>query len=380
MRTQAKQLIGLEALRFISAFAILVWHYQNFLFAGSTQVDLVVQRQPFFAVLRPFYQYGYSGVELFWCISGFIFAWKYAPVIRDNLISFRKFLLLRFSRLYPLHVATLFIVAVLNYLYLYEHGHFFVYVYNDLRHFVLNVLFASGWGLETDYSFNGPAWSISAEILVYLLFFLICRYAGTSLWLDVAITIAISVISLELRNITGFKSRVFGAATFFYLGCVSYHLYAMMLRSTSRKLQISIQAILTSVIIALGSLVELRVLRIAGASIVIFPAVVVLFQTAIRPQSQRVARALTVLGDLTYASYLMHFPIELAFVLAFGFCGIPLQTIFYGHLLFICYIVTTLGIARLVFVWFERPAQQYLRDRLSSRTAGRTEPELVLGR
>src|SRR6185437_3680142 len=111
----------------------------------------------------------------------------------------------------PLHFATLCLVGALNYLYLYEHGQFFVYVYNDLRHFVLNLLFASGWGLETDYSFNGPAWSISAEVLFYLLFFMICRYADTSLWLDLAITIAISLVEQEIRNLFGFKSRVFGA-------------------------------------------------------------------------------------------------------------------------------------------------------------------------
>jgi len=375
-----KQLIGLEALRFLSAFAILVWHYQQFLFVGAAPVGLVVDRQPFFGLLRPFYEYGYSGVELFWCISGFIFAWKYAGVIRARFISLTKFLFLRFSRLYPLHLATLAIVAMLNFVYLQQNGQFFVYVFNDLRHFLLNLMFASGWGLESGYSFNGPVWSVSAEILVYLLFFLVCRYAGSNLWLDVAMAIVLSLASLQLRKMFGFKSQVLGAGVFFYLGCVSHHLYALMLRTTTRSIRRAISALLVLLVVVLAGLVYLKILRIAGASIAMFPAIVLLFQVAIKPRSASVTRALTILGDLTYASYLMHFPIQLAFVLVFGLVGVPIIGVFYGHVLFLCYIATTLIVARFVFVYFERPAQRYLRALLPARPATRSELEPALTR
>ena len=42
---------------------------------------------------------------------------------------------------------------------------------NDLYHFVLNILFISSWGLEKGMSFNQPIWSVSFELIVYILFF-----------------------------------------------------------------------------------------------------------------------------------------------------------------------------------------------------------------
>ena len=64
----------------------------------------------------------------------------------------------RFSRLYPLHFATLLFVAA-------AFLAFGPYIYeSDAYHFVLNVLLASSIGFEKGYSFNGPSWSISVVL------------------------------------------------------------------------------------------------------------------------------------------------------------------------------------------------------------------------
>ena len=105
-----EKLIGLEALRFAAALAVLVWHYRHFLYVGLAPSGYVKEDQPFHAVLAPLYEYGYAGVELFWCISGFIFAWKYGETLRMGGMSLTRFMVLRFSRLYPLHLVTLLAV------------------------------------------------------------------------------------------------------------------------------------------------------------------------------------------------------------------------------------------------------------------------------
>src|SRR5947209_12053831 len=102
-QSPASTLIGLEALRFAAACSVLIWHYQHFTLAGQSEPG-TLSGQPFHTLLLPFYTYGYSGVQLFWCVSGFIFAWKYAEVIHAAGITFSRFAILRFSRLYPLHV------------------------------------------------------------------------------------------------------------------------------------------------------------------------------------------------------------------------------------------------------------------------------------
>ena len=43
---------------------------------------------------------------------------------------------------------------------------------NDLKHFLLSIPLMQYWGWQDNQSFNGPSWSLSTEILAYLVFFL----------------------------------------------------------------------------------------------------------------------------------------------------------------------------------------------------------------
>jgi len=76
-----------------------------------------------------------------------------------------QFFVLRFSRLYPLHFATLIFVATLQLGSLSLDGYSIVYPCNDVYHFVLNLFFASVWGFEQCASFNAPVWSVSVEVV-----------------------------------------------------------------------------------------------------------------------------------------------------------------------------------------------------------------------
>src|SRR5687768_15414622 len=99
------KLLGLELLRFASALAVLVFHYSHFAHIDVKSVN--TGPTPCCALLWPFYDYGLYGVQLFWWIIGYIFFWKYGAAIRSRAVAARDFFWLRFSRLYPLHLATL---------------------------------------------------------------------------------------------------------------------------------------------------------------------------------------------------------------------------------------------------------------------------------
>ena len=67
------KLLGLELIRFICAVAVVIWHYQHFFYVADHPANLVGDKQPFYFLLRPFYVLGWMGVDIFWCISGYIF-------------------------------------------------------------------------------------------------------------------------------------------------------------------------------------------------------------------------------------------------------------------------------------------------------------------
>ena len=191
-KNQGNKLLGLEAIRFVCAVGVLFWHYQHFYATPNQPTDFVTERQPLYSIFSFLYDYGYYGVSIFWCISGFIFFWRYRIAISDRVVGHKKFFVLRFSRLYPLHFATLLLVAALQIVYLSKNGVYFIFPKNDFFHFFLQLFMASNWGatMTVGDSFNGPIWSISIEVLIYLVFYLVLRYVGRSALINIGIVLA----------------------------------------------------------------------------------------------------------------------------------------------------------------------------------------------
>jgi peptidoglycan/LPS O-acetylase OafA/YrhL len=210
---KSQKLTGLELLRFASALAVLIWHYQHFWYVADMPVDFIREKQPLYGLLWPLYNYGVYGVQVFWIISGYIFFWKYAAGIADGRVSGWKFLVLRFSRLYPLHLATLVAVVVLQWKFQALSGQPFVYPNNDGFHLMLQLGLASNWGWEVGPSFNGPIWSISLEVVVYGLFFGVMRLVGSGRW------VAPGMLLLgALGYLLKIPSQIFQCVFCFFLG------------------------------------------------------------------------------------------------------------------------------------------------------------------
>ena len=113
MQSGKHQLLLIELVRFLAALSVLVWHYQHFTYVHYQPARLVVSSQPFYSLLWPVYERGLLGVQVFWAVSGFIFFWKYKAPLASRLVHARAFFVLRFSRLYPLHLFTLGVMVLL---------------------------------------------------------------------------------------------------------------------------------------------------------------------------------------------------------------------------------------------------------------------------
>ena len=116
MERSTQRFLGIEALRLLCAVGVVIWHYQHFYFGmgGNDELSFIRERQPLWWLFGIFYEYGYVSIWFFWMISGFVFFWKYHEAIASGTMHGWRFFVLRFSRLYPLHVVTLVATAILE--------------------------------------------------------------------------------------------------------------------------------------------------------------------------------------------------------------------------------------------------------------------------
>jgi peptidoglycan/LPS O-acetylase OafA/YrhL len=357
----ANKLLGLEVLRFLAAFAILVFHYHHFAFVADQPVGLVTDRLPLYRLLHVFYDHGPYGVWIFWCISGFIFFWKYRDAVVDRSLGGWKFFVLRFSRLYPLHIATLLLVALVQPLYFSLHGYFFVYQDNDLAHFLPQLLMASNWGFQDSLSFDGPIWSISVEVLVYFFFFVMLL--ATRSWL---LNLAVIAVCLTAGGQIG------ACFAFFYAGGLAAMARRAMMPS-AYKWATESAGWLAVIVFPLGAwqftkghLASMDVLLL----LIVTPILLFCLSRDIAMPAS-LQKAVEAAGNMTYSSYLLHFPIQLVAVVGFTMVRAPIPL--YDSTFFGLYIGTTLVASYLAYRYFEAPAQNLIRERLLRPRAERRE-------
>jgi len=165
------RLSPLDGLRGIASLIIVILHYRNL---NDKWNEAIINTNPFWDQLILVYKFGWIAVEFFFVLSGFIFFWKYGEMISEKAITLTNFAVLRLTRLYPLHVATLILTGFLQYLVWAKSNVTFIYGNNDFYHLILQLTFLNyGW-VEVGHSFNAPAWSIALEMGMYFLFYAAC--------------------------------------------------------------------------------------------------------------------------------------------------------------------------------------------------------------
>lgn len=357
-----KSMLGLELLRFLSAVAVIIWHYQHFFMVGpALEPSFSRDVQPLYPLISFFYNQGHHAVEMFWLISGYIFFWKYHQMVHERRVGGWAFFVMRFSRLYPLHVATLVLVALLQIAYRADHGGGdFVFSGNDWPHFGLHLLFASDWGFVSGLSFNGPIWSVSREVVIYAVFFAVSRFVLTGA-IGRAVLVGLA-IALWLAN-----DRFLGISTLRVFLTVSVYFFAGGLAQ------------------AIAEKVPAWVLKYAAPPAALAAVLIVLFlfrQGDATPKGATLAATgltlvaflglehwgtardwlarLAPLGDLTYSSYLVHFPVQIMAAMAVDRLGLT-RDVFLSPVAFLGFLAVVLALGRVVFDRFERPAQAALR-------------------
>lgn len=349
----------IDGVRGIAALAVLFYHYVHFFMAGPDRVPLrgAIWLFPGADWLWPVYIYGYLAVQIFWLISGFVFA----QVYYGSNAGTRSFAINRFARLYPLHLLTLLVVAGLEFAMLRLHGYTAFYGHYDWPHFFRQLFMASDWIREDGgYSFNGPIWSVSVEVVVYAIFWL-SRGVIVRFGLPLVAVLAIGFYFADRHWMD--LSKVFSCGFYFFIGCG----LNMVLRGDwNRGWRLAAPVLLLAAVGIYGAIDgsdwSRRFLLLPG----LFGGLFMVLAAAEPFAPAMLRKACEWLGENTYGIYLWHVPVQLCLLLALLPAHNPAEVAQNWWFLPL-FMAAVVMLARASYVWFERPARDYLRHRLHSR-------------
>lgn len=220
MNNKEKFLV-LDSLRGIGACIIaFFWHYHHF----------APQLYPLASVFQVFYDYGWYMVEVFFMISGFVMAYSYKDKIVTRTISFWTYISRRIKHIYPLMLITLFVITIEECIHIKLTGRVFAYGDFDAIHFLLNLFCVQcGW-FCSEFSFNVPAWCISVELFLYLVFYFLIFLFKKKIKLIFFIygfMVALGIIVYEMKwNYPILNFPMARGIISFFIGCILYEVFS----------------------------------------------------------------------------------------------------------------------------------------------------------
>jgi peptidoglycan/LPS O-acetylase OafA/YrhL len=281
---------ALDSLRGICALLVCLFHFK-----ASGPIAAL-----------PFVRGSWLFVDFFFVLSGFVIAANY----RERLIAggfLRGFVILRFGRVYPLHLFMLlaFVAVELVGVVMASKDVMQRPMFDD-RHSVAaiftNLSFTQSFGLHDGLTWNQPAWSIAVEFWTYLLFALVARRAGAALetWLGAAIIISIGMllwVSPDGINVT-YSWSLLRCIYGFAVGAIAWRLWQ---RSGHEPIQPYRGATL--------------------AELATVAAVIAFVSLAATPPRVLLVRPLRILGVLSFSIYMVHAFVQARFDNVLGFIG-----------------------------------------------------------
>ena len=352
----------LTALRAFFAWWVVLYHVRHWLVST-----------PLAPLVSPL-NYGFLGVDFFFVLSGFVIHYRYAEFFpKFNSTTLQKFFVLRLARIYPLHLFIL-LLFLLNPL--------AIAIFSttgastdryQLSYFFMSILLIQNWGIANEIKWNGPAWSISTEAFAYLVYPLVCycllrtkaRFIA-SLFCILLLSFLLFVFAWQMHlNSIGEKISQFGLVRCtleFVIGCFVCAMFKSMAGSgatpkTNRWITWSAPALFALVMISAW------IFRWVDFAFIPITVALLIFSIATWHQSLRylAPKPLVWLGEISYATYLVHYFIKDWY----GFLNIEPKIGSTATL--VSYCVTVLIASAILHRTLERPMQGKLKKLLWPR-------------
>jgi peptidoglycan/LPS O-acetylase OafA/YrhL len=356
------ELRALTGLRIVAALWVMLLHLR---------AEIIVLL-PGAAFVRPLLEGGDLGVDIFFTLSGFVLAYQYLDRLGPRLraAGWGRFVQTRFARVYPIHFLMLQ-VAVLVAVVAAMRGTALTHELRTPLSYVENLFLVQAW-FGQQISWNGVAWSVSAEWFAYLLFPLaaIGMHRLTRSW-QLALGIAVPILFAGLvyaKDIpylpdVDHEYALLRIAVAFTIGCFLYKLHRAVRvpRAVAAWLPIAAAAL-----ILIGTWVP-----DLNPAFELIPIAGLVFGLALGagPLSGLLAtRPLVWGGAVSYALYMIHgiaFGVARALVIPrLVTTSTPLRTIGLLALFAVC-----IAGAGVVHHLIEEPARRLLRPKPRSSTA-----------
>lgn len=261
------------------------------------------------------------------------------------------------------------IVALLQLIYISREGISFVYPFNDIYHFILNLGFASHWGFEYGHSFNAPVWSVSIEVLLYTIFFVTAFWGRGNL----IFVLFISIFSIILFKFYG--NIILQGISLFYLGGVVFHITQLVSRDYQFlkyfiwifTATIWLTVIINFYVVDIANMLRTygsygKILLLIFTNYILFPITICCI-ALIEIERGEFLKRISWIGDITYSSYLLHFPLQLFFALLVSYNIISPDS-YLNSGFFAIFFMILIPSSYVTYIKFERPVQKMIRDHL----------------
>jgi len=365
MEKKQQRLYLLDLARAFAAICIVLQHYQHFYLYQDQ--NFYRSDQPFFEIIGFAYNFGSQAVPFFFLLSGFIFFTFYYKKIFSGEINFKNFIILRLTRLYPLHILTLIAIILLQQIYFHFENNYFIWEASNIRTFLAHIFLIQEWPMIKPYvpnGFNAPSFSISIELFLYISFFFVSlNYAKNISQVSMIVIVSVALYCVIKSSFT------LGILLFYYGGFVFY-LLEKIKKTIERNKKFAITVLLIINLIIFSQLLnnyflelQLELNTIIGTRLMIllyfikFPLIIINLMM-IQIFFKNIGKNLQIFGDISYTIYLIHFPLQIPFeIISNNFFRINYNS----NIIFLLYIFVVLLVSIITYKFFELPSKKFFR-------------------